>query len=131
MTKVYTVELPFHDWECEIEINLSVKGTFPGQTEQFDAERVMKESVEFWAYWESRLEANNGDYTKTFLQLTARSIYFRMCKNNYSISGLIKDFADSEGWYPMDGSMGVRIISADDVEHDDSEFIIKSIKEVG
>lgn len=72
---------------------------------------LIKEMVEFWAFWEDRLADNDGDYTKTWLKLLGSFII----RNN-------RPPKDDEGWYQLDGSLGIKLLSWERWEHDEDQI---------
>jgi hypothetical protein len=72
---------------------------------------------------------NDGDYTKTFIQQLAKTSFLFVISENHNLYGVLSDFAEGEGWYEMDGSYGIKIISVDDVEFNEDEFEITQKKE--
>jgi hypothetical protein len=108
-------------WEAQIEIDFD----FP------DVMKEIKEMVEFWSNWEDRLEDNGDDYVETFLkQLGLKLLGMR---NEYgSLQNVIEQFNwdgvhGEEGYCPMDGSKGIKIIDLDRLEFDYDDFDISSI----
>ena len=82
-------------------------------------ERLLADMILFWSGGQERLDENNGDILKTFLiQLCNRCILF-LAEDELNTEGLISKFNGLEGWYPMDGSFGIRITScsAPELEH--------------
>jgi hypothetical protein len=130
MVKKYQVTYFPNDWSCTIELDEQhpiVHLSQPGQMKTcLDAMRVM---VEFWTDWEYRLDMNDGDLTKTFLQQLAREIVYIVTEDSMAgVETIIREFNNREGWCPMDGSFGIKITSADnfDIPHD--QFEIEEVK---
>lgn len=102
----------YEDITCVIEID-------------FDAELLIeniKETVQFWSGWQDRLDINDGDYVKTFIQQLASNVQWVALKNNYNTFGVRSEFADMEGWFEMDGSKGVTLLQHTTIEYEDFEF---------
>ncbi len=59
----------------------------------------IKEMVEFWMNWEESLAANGGNYTTTWL----KSLGMFILRNH-------RPPKDDEGWYPLDGTHGIRLV---------------------
>lgn len=77
---------------------------------------MIKEMVEFWSGWKERLKDNSNDYIKTFLkQLCERSLSIAFEKD-YNIDGVISEFDSEEGYYKMDGSDGILLVSMSQIE---------------
>lgn len=64
------------------------------------ARAAIKEMVEFWAWWETALAKDGGDYTRCWLRKLAHYIL---------ANG--QPPRDEEGWYPLDGSKGVKLLN--------------------
>ena len=89
---------------------------------------VIKGMVEFWSDWESRLEFNDGDYIKTFLQQLGQQIFMEMISGNSNLYFVDQRFRDAEGWVPMDGTSGITILSVDINKAEIDEFEIEEIQ---
>ena len=76
----------------------------------------MKEMVEFWSNWESRLQDNDGDIKITWLKQLGAFIL-----RNGEIP------KDEEGWYPLDGTKGIKITYFDYFQPDQDEIEIVPI----
>lgn len=84
-------------------------------------DEVIKEMVDFWADAPSWLAENKGDYTKTWLKLLGRFILDRRRLPQ----------KDDEGWYPLDGSFGIKVVSWEEWEHNFDDIDIEEKKEPG
>lgn len=62
-------------------------------TESVASQRAIKEMVEFWSGWESKLEDAYGSYVTVWLTMLTRFLV---------LNGKVP--RDEEGWYPLDGS---------------------------
>lgn len=91
-------------WDCKILIDFN----HPNIQEK------IKAMVQFWIGWESRLDDEDGDYTKAFLRQIAREIYI-ISFDGWNKEGVIQQFEEREGWYSMDGSNGIEILSVTSV----------------
>ena len=83
-------------------------------TEAKKAREPIKEMVEFWAMWETALAKAGGDYTRAWLTQLAHHILH---------SGH-PPRRDDEGWVPLDGSHGIKLLSWDRWEFDPSDTVI-------
>lgn len=127
--KTYKITFPDLTWECTVEIDPDFIRHInsPDGLETLTVADTIKIMVEFWWDWESRLFYNNGDYTITFLQQLANEILTTIISNNYNLDGVIYDFNNKEGWCPMDGSHGIKIINADEVDFRDRDFQVSEV----
>lgn len=125
---IVTYIVEYSDVMWEMKVALDEDATTPWQKKDksfFTLKECIKEMVEFWTDWESDVEENEGDYTKTFLQSLAIECYRIIVSNNYNTFGVISEFDDKEGWCKMDGSFGIKIIDCDDVNFSNSSFEVK------
>ncbi|WP_369436604.1 DUF2528 family protein [Serratia marcescens] len=79
----------------------------------------------FFCEHEYRLTANDGDIVVTVLKMLAVECFAMQVTEGWNAYGLICQFKDgnNEGWPPMDGSQGIKIISCDvpEVNWDDMD----------
>ncbi|MFD2961313.1 MULTISPECIES: hypothetical protein [Olivibacter] len=128
MKRIYQLTNTDFDWQCTIAIDedhlISQSGS-----ESFYAKDIIKYMVEFWVGWETRLEENEGDYIKTFLQQLARQVLYLAIENpRYNISGIIASFRDLEGWSIPDGSDGIELVSFDRIEIEHERFQVEEVE---
>lgn len=123
MKKRYKIENNLLSWTAEVEIDED----FVIENQPYTTKDIIIDMVEFWSNYEYRLELNDGDYIKTFLQNLAREILYIITEYNYNISGVISEFKNREGWCVMDGSKGIKIISIDDFEFELDNFEVEKI----
>ena len=103
-------------WEAIVEIDTEL------------SKIPIKDMVEFWSDWEYNLALNDGDYIITFLKQLARKIFIIKIETDYNIKGILREIKESEGYYPLDGSHGIKLTFIDNfypVNMDD--FSIKKI----
>ena len=98
-------------WEAKVEI-------------ADDAEPKMREQLMYWAGGEYRLASAGGEVERAFLIMLGQALVREAM--DYTIEGVLARFADREGWYPLDGSAGVRLVSIDNWEFYEDEFELKS-----
>lgn len=115
-------------WECLVEIDESfVIPTLKLNDGNYTTLDAMKEMILFWNGGASRLDLNDGDITKTFLQQLAREIQFIILEHNYNLIGVISAFTQREGWFDVDGSAGIKLMFVDDLEIEWDEFIVEEV----
>lgn len=117
--KSYNIEYGPTWWECTVEID---------HTRATD--KVIRTMVEYWTGWEERLDNNDGDYNKTFLQQLAREINYIQIQDNVMLKGVLKEFENREGWLPMDGSYGIEITHIDDFTFEHNQYQVQEGVEV-
>ena len=61
------------------------------------ADPLIKEMVEFWAHWETRLARNRGSYTQTWLRMLTKRLLGDSVPNG------------DEGWCALDGLQGIKL----------------------
>jgi hypothetical protein len=115
MTKRYNIQYGAGevDWNCEVEIDEEL------------AKEPIKEIVEYWAGWQKWLKINDGDYTKTFLEDLGR-ILVRL-SISLTLEGILGHFETREGYCPLDGTCGIKIISVDEFVFD-LEYTVTELK---
>jgi hypothetical protein len=111
-TTIKTFLLTYDWWQATVDIE------FP------TAEPAIKEMVEFWTDWEMHL-ARCGGYTKAFLEMLGREL--ASVSVDMRLPSALKYFRECEGWYPMDGSKGIKIVSFDEWDWERDWFDIKEI----
>jgi len=122
----FKVSYGWMDWEMKVEIDFN----------NSDVMKNIKDMVEFWSEWEDRLDCNDGDYVKTFLQQLGQKVFFMIneCGSLYSLLNHFDwDFkwgnSGEEGYCKMDGSKGIKIIDVDSWGIDKDEFDVENITE--
>jgi hypothetical protein len=69
----------------------------------------MKEQILFWMVGEERLKKFNNHIIDAYIEmLSSQLIVLSMDYNEYGIN---QKFLNMEGWYPIDGTYGVKLIS--------------------
>lgn len=103
------VRISYQDWDADLEIA-------EGFTDR------MREQVEFWHGGEQRLRRLDGDVEKAYLEILAVELIILSIE--FSVEGVIREFQNfkREGWYPIDGSYGVRLIAIDNWSFDENDF---------
>jgi hypothetical protein len=87
-------------------------------TVEIDGEKAaepIKEMVEFSTSGEDDLAAENGDYTRAWLRRLGRFILRQHAPPR----------SDDEGWFPLDGTHGIDLVSWEAWEEDDDLFSIR------
>jgi hypothetical protein len=51
-----------------------------------------------------------------------------LATSNWNEKGVIDTMMDEEGWLPMDGSCGIKIVSVSEMEFNQDDFEISEIK---
>jgi len=99
----YIVEF---DWQklAEVDIVKSIK-----------SHEAIKEMVEFWGMWEDRLEDADGNYLNLWMKQLGEFIL---------LNRRLPDKED-EGWYVLDGTYDITLISYDLYEHSSRDFEVK------
>jgi hypothetical protein len=85
----------------------------------------------FWGGAELRLLEARGDITVAVLKLLSRALWWAQAHyGNRNLDGLLDLFARSEieGWPPMDGTHGIKLIAVDEVDAPDSYYT--TVKEI-
>lgn len=94
-----------------IEYDFTVLATV--EIDKVKAADVIKDMVEFWHDWESRLAHYKGNYQTTWLKMLGMFILRRR-----------RLPTDDEGWYELDGSRGIKATLEEEWEPDEAEICI-------
>lgn len=125
-TQKFTVE---HDTAGGvIEVTIDFDKNFkihPENEKEYTAIEMIKEMVEFWAYWEAELKDWNGDYVKCFLVSLAKECFRVGLYNDWNCYGITEHFAEAEGWSNMDGSCGIMITDFENIEITNDDLSIR------
>ena len=98
--------------EVEIDLDFVVKiKNKKGEEKSYPIMESIKSMVDFWTGCEKRLDENDGDYLKTFLKQLCHEVMTLVSAENLSARGVIEEMKDKEGWCPMDGSCGIKLLS--------------------
>jgi len=104
-----TVKLTYDWWEAVLEVDES-KAT----------KAVMKEQLLFWLGGQDRINEADGDVEKAYLKMLAgRLILLSM---EWNVEGVKDQIKESEGWVPIDGTYGVKLVSIDAWEFSEAEI---------
>lgn len=112
MKKTYQIEHLDCFWSMTVEVD----------DEHPKYAAALKEMVEFWMDWEGALGNEGGNYLFAFLRNLAAETVLNSGFN-------VEYWASSrEGWYPLDGSYGIKIISIEKLDWRREDFAIEEIK---
>lgn len=95
-------------WECTLEVN-----------EEIFTQENAKSLLEFFS-WDWDKDAS--DFRKEYFLKIAQKVI--MLSAHYSEMGILNWFQDTEGFPPLDGSYGIKLIDFDEFVFDE-EFEIK------
>ena len=95
------VEIDF-DFVAEIKNNTG--------TEKYPVQNAIEDMVKFWTGSELRVAENEGNYTHTFLKQLCSHVIGIIANRNLSEYGVIEEMKEEEGWCPLDGSFGIKLI---------------------
>lgn len=123
--KKYSVQIWPQDWSLEVSVdeNLIISKGYTENSEGFTTKMAMKEMILFWEGGKDRLEENNNNVVKTFLQQLAREIYIITIGRSYSVEHVLNEMKSLEGWMDITPENGITIseIEANYIEHNDFE----------
>ena len=129
MKRRYKISNIINFWDCTVEIDPDfVIEHLSMSNGAFTTMDIMKEMIGFWMGGEGRLDDNDGDVTKTFLQQLGREIFIILSNSNWNVNGVIAEFENREGWAAMNGSFGIKIIDTDVVEFSHSDFEVEEVE---
>lgn len=112
------------DWDWKANVTVEID-------HDIMTEEALHEINNFWGDAEWRVESNDG-VLNAVLKMLAREVIRIQYVEGWTTDYLIKQFDwDSgngqEGWPPMDGSQGIRIIGSDDLSVDLDDMSIKEL----
>lgn len=86
-------------------------------------DELLHEINNFWFDAEHRLAACNGNILKVVLRLLATAAI----REEITSRGGVSSFVDGEmeGWPPLDGTFGIRLIKVEELTFEDSDINIK------
>lgn len=87
----------------------------------------MREMLLYWMNGQGRIDDAKGDVQTAFLKMLAEHAIIESLE--YNTHGVTEELGESEGWCPLDGSHGVRIIRVDSFRFDVSEFSVKEVQQ--
>jgi hypothetical protein len=128
--KKYKVEHTPTYGEVEVEIDFDFVSRIKNETgeEDYPVMLCIQEMVNFWSGSEQRLDENEGDYVKTFLKQLCREVISITASRNLSTYGVIEQMKGEEGWCPLDGSCGIKLVSQSEPElYDQEDFEITEV----
>lgn len=108
-----------------VEVDMDFEFERPGLGEKIRTEDLIKDMVDFWADWEEKLADNDDDYLRTFLKQLCEHVMRMLATSRWNEKGVIEEMMGEEGWYPMDGSCGIKIVSVSEMEFNQDDFEIK------
>lgn len=111
-----------------VEVDLEFEYEVSASGEKYKTEQAIKDMVDFWTGSEERLGDNDGDYLNTFLKQLCEHVMRMLATSNWNEYGVIDAMMDEEGWCPMDGSCGIKIVSVSEMEFNQDDFEILEIK---
>lgn len=85
-----------------------------------DSTDKMKEQVQFWVHGEQWIKEADGDVELAYLRMLGQSLIAESMQ--WNLYGILKEWENREGWYPLDGSGGVKLVSVDRWEFSDDDF---------
>lgn len=106
MKKTYTLSFD-HYWSAEVEIDEDI------------AKPYLMETVQFFMGAEERLARFDGNVVLAYLDLLKTEILYTTVHDG---DGMLLVNAGCEGFYPLDGSHGVRLVSCEPFNLKDLEI---------
>ena len=116
MIKTYKFNYDFHE----------ASATFEVDTEKF-TEKEANELLNFFVWeWDK-----NNDPVDEALKKYAFTAIRVATKGDYNTNGVKDEFDDMEGYYPVDGSFGIKLIYAEGYQFDEDRLTreLKSVQE--
>ena len=108
------VKIGFDWWDAVVEI-----------TESEETTNIMREQLLFWMGGQRMIDDADGDVEEAYLKMLAVELI--NSSMDYTLSGVLKDFEEKEGWATLDGTFGVKLISVNEWKFDEDEFFFEEI----
>lgn len=106
--KRYRLDAPFAEFEVLVEIDHDLL-----------TEELLHEINDFWSGSKERLTDAHGIVLDAVLGILYRTLWFVVIESgNTSPESIAQEFARREGWPPLDGTNGIKIIHVDSVDFD-------------
>ena len=128
MIKKYAIQHESTWARIVVEVDLEFEYVINGAGEKYKTEMAIKDMVDFWTGSEERLADNDEDYLRTFLKQLCEHVMRMLATSNWNEKGVIDAMMDEEGWCPMDGSCGIKIVSVSEMEFNQDDFEISELK---
>lgn len=107
-------KIEFDWWEAVVEID-----------DKPETIEVMREQLLFWMGGQERINAAKGDIELAFLKMLGQ---FAINESiGHTLEGVLCAIDDTEGWASLRGKYGVKLISVDSWEFEESEFMVTNI----
>lgn len=103
MIKTYTFE---HEYDAEVEIKVDL--------EKF-TQKMALNTLEFFSWY---YDEENNPIDEVVRKYAIEAIRLSTI-NNYNINGVIRAFENNEGFYKVDGSMGIELVMVLGIELDE------------
>lgn len=87
--------------------------------------QYMEDQLLFWSGGEDRIDREDGDVESAYLRMLGEAIITKSTR--LTVQGIIRHFAEAEGWVPLDGSFGIRLVTVDTWEFESDEFLIQEL----
>lgn len=119
--KRYTVD---YDWKAELEVEID---------HDVMTDEKLHEINNFWSNAKSRIDKHGSVLNAVLIMLAQQSMLIGV-SNDYNVYGIVSEFSwdegnGQEGWPPMDGSHGIKIIDTEDfdIDYDDMSIKVKTV----
>jgi len=116
MKKKYLVFDSVTEGEIRVEIDHSFE----------NIDRILKQMVEFWANTSEDLEREGGNYLKCWLKILLDEILNNGIGD--SLEKQLEYFEEVEGFYPLDGTYGIRLLQISSPIFDKENYNIIELK---
>ncbi len=97
------------------------------------SDKFLQEINDFWSDAAWRLSQSNNDICLVVLKLIAAKCFHLAVSNDYNPYGVMDSFNDddeTEGFPPLDGSLGIYLVNMDTLEIEDDDISLISTTEL-
>lgn len=117
--KIYVVRHEPTFGEVSVEIDFDKTNTMSNN--EVPMLVTIQAMVLFWTDGEELIDYFGGDYVKAFLKKLCQKCLALELEYYRNTEGIIDLFFKEEGYIPMDGSMGIRLVSVSGMELSEAE----------
>ena len=87
---------------------------------------TMRDQLLFWTNGQERIKDSNGNIELAYLRMIGRELMLNSME--FNIKGVLEHFKGLEGYAPLDGSHGVKLLSVDSWQFEECDFYIRKIE---
>ena len=121
MIKTFKIE---HSWSGNITVEVDEEKVEAYEW-QGKKRNLWHEINTFWSGHENRFDRAGGDDRKAALLLLCETALYEA--RHHNLFGIVEAFKHLEGWPPLDGSFGIKIVDFNPFEFDEDDFDMEEL----